>query len=477
MASGILLNIPLKYWQDFQDAIAKVSNANIYIFDTNGNIFSNFSQDIEVCQKINKGKTVRDESCTGFYQSVFEAAKNKGKIFTCPHGCRLYICSLGSYTQKLGYLTINFLDSGDQIGNAESHVVQRASRIYHTVNEVLKSIIEKTVLGLQRLELNSIYEISNLLTSTMELNKVVELITNSLIILYNADMVILGLSEGDKVRLEQATGEQRNLVIGNEWSIDSPLVGEVFAKGEPLILGIERAKSLQGINNLKVDPSSKFVVYPLYSFLGAVGLLVIIFSPNSTTIDVNSRSFQIYANFAAIALANARLVNQLEREAQTDFLTGAYNKRVLLGILSQELEKARKYITPLSVVFLDVDDFKSYNDTYGHLFGDIVLKKIAEIIKRSIRHADFIGRYGGEEFMVILPGTGKEDATMVAEKIRKAIEFDTFPYRNITVSLGVASAYIDDSTNSLIERADRCLYQAKRMGKNRVCAELTEEKT
>ena len=281
---------------------------------------------------------------------------------------------------------------------------------------------------MQRLEFNSIYEISNLLTSTVELQKVAEFITNSLVILYNVDMVALGLHENGRIRVIQATGEYRDTLVGREWPVEEPPLSEAFLQGEPLSFETEKLKLLSGNGLPKKTSASRIVIYPLYSFLGIAGLLLIVYSPEEMTIDLRNRSFQIYANFAAIALANARLVSQLEREAQTDFLTGLYNKRVLMDILSHELEQNRRYDRPLSVLFIDIDDFKAYNDAYGHVAGDMVLKKVAEILKASTRQADFAGRYGGEEFVVILPGTAKEDALAVAERIRQAVEHTAFPF-------------------------------------------------
>ncbi|MFZ5755168.1 MAG: GGDEF domain-containing protein [Bacillota bacterium] len=168
-----------------------------------------------------------------------------------------------------------------------------------------------------------------------------------------------------------------------------------------------------------------------------------------------------------MALANATFIRRLEREAETDFLTDFFNKRALRNMLFTELERTRRYGTPLSVIFLDVDYFKAYNDTYGHVAGDVVLQKAAEIIKNSIRSVDIAGRYGGEEFVIILPGTEKEGAAKVAERIRKSIEIYPFPYRQVTASLGIALAKNNDSADSLLERADQACYEAKRQGKNR----------
>lgn len=475
MPTNILLSIPLKYWQDFQDSLAKISNTNIYVFDASGKPFSAFSQDVATCQSVNKGRAIQDAECMRFYQEAFTTVQQgrEGKIFTCPYGCKLHICALGSHSQKIGYLAVHLPtpEAISDAGNQRYYLIQRVCQI---VNETLKAVIEKTVLGLQRLELSSIYEISNLLISTVELSKVAEFITNSLVILYNIDVVALGLHENGRIKVIQATGEYRDSLVGQEWSLETPPLSEAFLRGEPLSIEARDLKLPNGVNPLGKISTNRAIIYPLYSFPGIVGLLLITYSPQETTIDPGSRNLQIYANFAAIALANARLVSQLEREAQTDFLTGLYSKRILLSILSHELEKSRRYDTPLSVLFIDIDDFKAYNDAYGHVAGDIALKKLAEILKTSTRRADFVGRYGGEEFVAILPGATKKDAIAVAEKIRKAVEHATFPFRKMTVSVGVATATVSDSTDSLINRADRCLYQAKREGKNRTCADFPE---
>lgn len=333
--------------------------------------------------------------------------------------------------------------------------------------EILKAILEKNLLGLRRLELNSIYEISRLLTSTLELNKVLDLITNSLIIIYKADLSFVGLRDGDKIRIAQAKGGYGHLLIGCEWSMTQPLIEQVFSRVEPSSVSIEEFRVLPGLTGLEVAPRNEIVIYPLWSALGATGLLGIVFP--APLDDDGRRNLQIYANFAAVALANASLIHRLEREAETDFMTGFFNKRVLRYMLVQELEKLTRYDTPLAVIFLDIDDFKSYNDTFGHLAGDVVLQKTAEIIKKSIRLVDIAGRYGGEEFAIILPGTKGEGAIAVAERIRKSIELYPFPHRQVTVSIGVAAAQKNDTADSLFTRADRACYQAKSQGKNRVC--------
>ncbi|MCF6094376.1 sensor domain-containing diguanylate cyclase [Microaerobacter geothermalis] len=448
-------------------------DVNIYIFDINGGSFSRFSRDIEVCQKVNKGEEkICNENCIRFYKDILGSLEDKG-VFTCPYGIRLYAYALGTYAQKIGYLIITPARIKEQVGLEEENTfITKANSIYKTVNEVLKAILEKNVLGLRSLELNSIYEISRLLTSTIELEKVMDLITNSLIIIYKAELGFVGLREGDKIRVAQAKGDHDHLFVGKEWPMVQPLIEKFFSKVEPSFLSINELKTLPGLSGLELNSENKIVVYPLWTSLGAVGLLGIVFSPDSMD-DNDKRNLQIYANFVAIALANAKLVSRLEREAETDFLTGFFNKRALRNILVNELERTVRYRVPLAVIFMDIDSFKSYNDTFGHVAGDVVLQKTADIIKESIRTVDIAGRYGGEEFVTILPGTNEEGAIAVAERIRKSIEMYPFPHRKVTVSLGIALAKISDSVDSLFERADQALYQAKREGKNRFHLDLS----
>ncbi|NPV27057.1 MAG: GGDEF domain-containing protein [Firmicutes bacterium] len=464
MPTNLLLSISVKYWQDFQDTLAKVMDANIYIFDAKGGSFSRFSRPVELCQELNKEGKICNEKCICFYKSVLGSLEDKG-MFTCPYGVRLYMYRLGTYAQNMGFLVITPTRIRTQVGSEEENTfITKAHSIYQTINEVLKAILENNLLGLRRLELNSIYEISRLLASTVELDKVLDLITNSLIIIYKVDLCFVGLRENDKIRIAQAKGEYGHLLIGKEWPMVQPLIEQVFSKVEPSSLSIEKLMTLPGFTSLEIAPGKEIMIYPLWTALGAVGLLGIVLPVFMD--DNGSRNLQIYVNFAAVALANAKLILRLEREAETDFMTGFFNKRSLRNILVAELEKTVRYGIPLSVIFMDIDDFKTYNDTFGHMAGDIVLQKTAEIIKNSIRTVDIASRYGGEEFVIILPGTKGEGAIAVAERIRRSIELYPFPHRQVTASLGITSAKNSDSVDSLLGRADRSLYQAKRQGKN-----------
>lgn len=159
--------------------------------------------------------------------------------------------------------------------------------------------------------------------------------------------------------------------------------------------------------------------------------------------------------------------------AVTDGLTGLYNHRYFQDRFEEEVERARRYQHPLSLMMLDLDDFKIYNDTNGHIAGDLLLVEISKVLKRAVRKVDTAARYGGEEFAVILPATKKKGALIIAGRICQKIADYRFPNQSvmpkgrITASIGVASLGEDsDSHTKLLDCADKALYRAKANGKN-----------
>ncbi|GIX46436.1 MAG: diguanylate cyclase response regulator [Candidatus Tectimicrobiota bacterium] len=163
------------------------------------------------------------------------------------------------------------------------------------------------------------------------------------------------------------------------------------------------------------------------------------------------------------------------RLAHTDGLTGLFNRRALQERLQQEVERANRYRRPLSLVMIDIDFFKHYNDTHGHLQGDTVLVEVALLLRQRSRAADFVARYGGEEFAIILPETACPNAVRFGERLRAAVARRRFPGEDclpggrLTISVGVASHRPLGTREALLQAADAALYQAKRQGRNRVC--------
>jgi diguanylate cyclase (GGDEF)-like protein/PAS domain S-box-containing protein len=159
----------------------------------------------------------------------------------------------------------------------------------------------------------------------------------------------------------------------------------------------------------------------------------------------------------------------LEEFATRDYLTGLYNRLKLDKIINYEITQSHRYETPLSIIILDIDYFKNVNDTCGHQAGDEVLKEVAQICQSTCRHSDSIGRWGGEEFLIVLPKTDLHGALIEAERLRDAIDHYTFSIvSHKTASFGVSQLIELDSLGSFIERADNALYRAKENGRNRV---------
>lgn len=166
-------------------------------------------------------------------------------------------------------------------------------------------------------------------------------------------------------------------------------------------------------------------------------------------------------------------ISKITEIATYDSLTGAYNRSTLNELLEYELERIKRKNKSLSIIFLDIDNFKSINDKYGHEKGDYVLKKVVELMGQKLRKSDRLGRWGGEEFLIMLPETNRDEAVFVAEKLREVISMGDYKISStVTCSFGVATYADDENLHSMIARADSYLYKAKKEGKNRVVSEV-----
>ena len=211
------------------------------------------------------------------------------------------------------------------------------------------------------------------------------------------------------------------------------------------------------------------------------GLRVIVESLLETTREAERSNHALEASLKAsrqeIHDLHAHL-DAIRHESLTDPLTSLANRKSFDQAMKTALAAAAETQTPTALMMLDIDHFKSFNDTYGHLTGDQVLRLVALCVKQTVKGQDVAARYGGEEFAVILPNTGLRDALKVAEHVRSAVMGKELMKRStgeslgrVTVSMGVASVRASDTAQTLIERADACLYAAKRAGRNRVICE------
>ena len=221
-------------------------------------------------------------------------------------------------------------------------------------------------------------------------------------------------------------------------------------------------------------------LFPLFIERQLIAVLVI---EGGNTNDF--QKFEILASQLALQVKKIRLYETVKETSILDGLTNVFVRRHFLERFHEELKRAVRYRFPLSVLMVDVDHFKSYNDQFGHLVGDRALREVAQIIRANIRRVDVIGRYGGEEFLIIAPEIEKKQGFELAERIRSAVARKRFQLYDeemqLTVSIGLSSfpedlavsainisEFSEDFISLLIEKADRALYQAKEEGRNRV---------
>jgi diguanylate cyclase (GGDEF)-like protein len=216
------------------------------------------------------------------------------------------------------------------------------------------------------------------------------------------------------------------------------------------------------------DMDGERLILPLTASGERFGTLELVGDSFSKEQRMNAASL---AAHAVVALENARLHGLVERQALVDGLTGLANRRAAADALHAEAARAQRLETPLSVVLADLDGFKDVNDEHGHPVGDAVLRVFADVLRETLRESDVAGRWGGEEFLLLLPGADEEGAAQLAERVRIAFaasDIPGVPGLRLSASFGVAEYAGETNTEQLLAAADSALYRAKRAGKDRV---------
>lgn len=245
----------------------------------------------------------------------------------------------------------------------------------------------------------------------------------------------------------------------------------------PLHLTRETIQNYKNAQLIQMLKSEELVLIPLKAKDKVNGIIVAdnFITKEPITKD-DLRMLIMLANQAGLAIENSQLYEKTVMQANMDSLTELWNHGYFQYLLQSELDKTKATGTPLTLMMVDIDDFKIYNDILGHQAGDRILKDLAGLLKNLSRKMDYVCRYGGEEFTIILPATEKKEAFQIAERLRQDIERHPFaheevlPHKKLTVSLGLASCPEDGaSASELIRASDKTLYQAKDKGKNITC--------
>ena len=329
----------------------------------------------------------------------------------------------------------------------------------------------------QRLLAETLAEMTMALASLTSRAALLEEILRQAQAIVPSDAADIALLEGETLRIAHHRGndsrESGALSLGSPWTTaDSPLDFEAIRSRQPSVV----CDTHEAVRLAAPDQPAwvrSYLSVPICRNGTVLGLLRLRGdTPDEFTAE-DAERLKPFVSAAAIALENSRLLGEVQRLAITDELTGLHNRRHLYELSEHELRRARRRQEPVSAIMLDIDRFKSINDTYGHALGDSVLRALADCCRRNVRDHDILGRYGGEEFVIVLPATDLPAARNVAERVRRCIAGEAIPTEQgdlrITISAGVATYDGGDpDVAALIERADAAMYAAKRAGRNRV---------
>jgi len=331
-------------------------------------------------------------------------------------------------------------------------------------------------------ELQVFNEIGKTLTSTLDVREVLKIIMQKVNeLLEPSSFSLLLLNEKDMtLKYEIQIGKNNSL---NDLEDSRIKVGEGFAgwvaqDGKPILFP-DPTKTLKYSLPPNVEPESaesSVICVPLKSKGKILGVIKLV---NVMTIgklfgEEDLRTVQTIADYSAIAIENAKNFQRVQELTITDDLTSLYNSRYLHTLLDSEILRSKRYDKKFSMIFLDLDKFKEVNDTHGHIYGSTLLKETGQVILDNLRAVDIATRYGGDEFVVILPETEKENAILVAERLREAISSHIFLKNRglncqFTASFGVATFPTDaDTKDNLIKLADEAMYKVKGRGRNGV---------
>jgi diguanylate cyclase (GGDEF)-like protein/putative nucleotidyltransferase with HDIG domain len=325
-------------------------------------------------------------------------------------------------------------------------------------------------------ELFALYDIAQTMSTTLNVHETLGLIASKTkkVVDYSTCIVFLLDQERDAIRADLVQGLRETELTGMAIPLGEGVSGKVAASGLPM-----RSDDPGGdLEWARPGPSGgalhSVLAVPLTREREVIGVISIYHTDKHAFTEDHQRLISIVARQASLAIENAREFERTKESAMTDNLTGLPNARCLYKLLEQEISRAERHAQPVTLLALDLDDFKSINDTFGHQSGDQALCELAQIFQHAVREYDIVARHAGDEFFVVLPSTGQDQARVIADRIQAAVAAHRPSYRNnvmvrLRVSIGVAT-FPDDGQdlNSLIAAADAAMYADKRANQQKL---------
>ncbi len=395
---------------------------------------------------------------------------------------------MGEVFDSFNHMLARMQQMNDRKKNIEKRLIKTEESLkYKTELENKSKIIERMNKELTE-SFNNVallYNVSQYLSAAIDVNELLQCVQHIFEEKFICKQYILAIAvDEEQLRLVHIKGFPNH----SQWSDQTSEFGKGImgrvAESQKTLHIEDLAKTPFGKNGLENELHGSLFCVPLTVRGKIMGVLLVARAATQSFSAADRQSLEAIAAQISNSYDRCVLYTKTKELSVRDELTNLYNRRYFQQVLDKEFKRAERYQRPMSVLMVDVDHFKQFNDTYGHIKGDITLKAIANVLFNSIREVDVIARYGGEEFVILLPNTELDNAATVAEKLRMKVQdelkMDIVPIVGkkqvpITISVGVAGYPIVQSLGELIHAADMALYQAKRQGRNRIAIAQTSE--
>lgn len=506
----------LSVWRSFQRGLVDLLDVSISLYDTAGTLLSTSGRDTCVCSAVKSSREGRSRCRREYAEAVAQVAREKKiYIYRC-HANQYFFAIPVLIDANRGYVVVGgrvFIEgteirdfyealfpygftNRDLVGLKKGiKTIPRGSvftvpsivanlavpflRYMHaaSLSEGSPAEYKGFKQGLRGLE--ALEEVYKAIAPVLDREELYDIILAKSVELLGAEagsLMILDVQH-KVLAVKAAKGIERNELDSIRVRLGEGISGAIAESGNPVIVK-DIEKEVPSRKNRKRYKTRSFISIPLKLDSRVIGLINV--TDKATGEVFNEEDLHLlhsFANYATIALervAYYSMTEELKMISMTDPLTELFNRRYFRERLFEEAERVKRHDECFSIFIMDIDNFKIFNDKYGHIAGDKTLKGVSRAIKDAVRSMDVVARYGGEEFAVILPHTNKKDAFEIAERIRHGVErfrpsggnFESMP---TTISVGVAEFPIDAGTiDDLIDRADKAMYKAKKTGKNRV---------
>lgn len=502
--------IDLSAWREFQNGISLLLDIPVSLYDSSGALLVPSVKENPVCKAL-EGSPKGAGLCADMIGKAVSQVLHNGSVYVFKCHVNQYFFAIPVFVDRYAFAIVGghvYLEGsdtkdfyegitgygfdGETVSRLRAGIRTIPARSLFTIPSIVnnmaapvlrcmvsaaeKGSCEATSARLKGFyALEQVYKAIAPVLDREELYETILVKSSELVGAEQGSLMILD-SKNNLLSIKASRGMDKSLADGMKVKVGEGISGSIAAKGVPVIVK-DIEDEVPSWKNRPRYRTKSFISIPLKLENRVIGVINVsdklcggAFSEEDLHLLLS------FANYASIAIergAYYSMSEELKMLSMTDPLTGLFNRRYFRERLYEEVERVKRHDGCFSTFIIDIDNFKSFNDRYGHLAGDELLKGVSRAVRDAVRSMDVVARYGGEEFAVILPHTDKKDASIIAERMRKGVQeyrpahsiFEEWP----TISLGVAEFPADaNHIDDLINKADRAMYLAKRMGKNRV---------